>query len=135
MAHVRDVLNVDQLVAVEYKRPAQNVLEDICAEIAYVSKIVDGKTAAVQLDVWRIQRNELLFAPRHRVEEIHRHRPFGLLGLGFRLLYLRPPCADRFGFGDHNLLFQDDRGRWWSTSFEPPRLEPPAKLTAAAAAE
>lgn len=74
VSYVGDVHHMGDRIPRIFQHASENILEDIGAEITYVSKGIDSRTAGIHPDIPVVQRVENLEGPRHRVIELHSHR-------------------------------------------------------------
>ena len=68
MAYIGDVHHVLYLVAQVCQGALEEVLEDICPEVSDMSIIIDGRAAAVEAYLARLDWYKVLYLPSHGVE-------------------------------------------------------------------
>ena len=71
VVHVRQVHHLCHLIAEVFQRPAQQIFEQIGAEVADMSVIIDRRAAGVHPHLARLDRGEFLQGPPQRIEKPH----------------------------------------------------------------
>ena len=71
MTDVGDVHDVLDAVAVEFQqRAAQQIFEDVGAQVADMSIIVDGWTAGIEADLWRMKRDKFTHSRGNKYRKV-----------------------------------------------------------------